>query len=36
MFIFSNGYGLQRQLDIPEGIDIIIHCGDICDAGDIG
>jgi len=36
MFIFSDRYGLHRKLDIPEGIDIIIHCGDICDAGDIG
>ncbi|QIH35515.1 metallophosphoesterase [Sphingobacterium sp. DR205] len=31
----SDTHGMHRQLDIPEGIDIVIHCGDICDAGDM-
>jgi len=36
VLLLSDTHGMHRQLDIPEGIDIIIHCGDICDAGDIG
>lgn len=35
ILLLSDTHGMHRQLDIPEGIDIIIHCGDTCDAGDM-
>lgn len=35
VLLLSDTHGMHRQLDIAVGIDIIIHCGDICDAGDM-
>ena len=35
ILLLSDTHGMHRLLDIPEGIDIVIHCGDVCDAGDM-
>lgn len=35
ILLLSDTHGMQRLLDIPQGIDIVIHCGDVCDAGDM-
>lgn len=35
ILLLSDTHGLHRNIDIPEGIDTIIHCGDICTDGNI-
>jgi hypothetical protein len=35
ILLLSDTHGLHRLLDIPGEIDIVIHCGDVCDAGDM-
>lgn len=35
ILVLSDTHGKHRLLDIPTGIQIIIHCGDICNAGDM-
>ena len=34
IFLFSDTHGKHRNVPIPENIQIIIHCGDICNGGD--
>lgn len=33
-FVLSDTHGRHREVIVPDGIDIIIHAGDICEGGD--
>lgn len=35
ILIISDTHGKHRKLTIPQNIEIIIHCGDICNDGDL-
>jgi Icc-related predicted phosphoesterase len=35
LLLLSDTHGKHRNLAIPENIDILIHCGDICDDGNM-
>jgi len=35
ILLLSDTHGKHRLIDIPKNIQIIIHCGDICNAGDM-
>jgi predicted phosphodiesterase len=35
IFLLSDTHGKHRNIEIPSNIDIIIHCGDICNDGNI-
>ena len=33
VFLFSDTHGKHRNVSVPEDVQIIIHCGDICNGG---
>lgn len=35
ILVLSDTHGKHRLIEVPENIQIIIHCGDICTAGDM-
>ena len=35
ILLLSDTHGKHRLIDIPKNIQIVIHCGDICNAGDM-
>jgi len=35
ILLLSDTHGKHRLIDIPKNIQIVIHCGDICNAGEI-
>ncbi|WP_312748029.1 hypothetical protein [Sphingobacterium multivorum] len=35
ILLLSDTQGMHQQLDIPGEIYIVIHCGDVCNAGDM-
>lgn len=35
ILLLSDTHGKHRLIDVPKNIDIVIHCGDICEAGDM-
>lgn len=36
VLLLSDTHGKHRLVDIPENIQIVIHCGDVCNAGNRG
>lgn len=35
ILLLSDTHGKHRLIDVPKNIQMVIHCGDICDAGDM-